>query len=42
VLRKASRRGLIATQQERQEIIIHIISPEWRMLLIGPSNVPAN
>jgi hypothetical protein len=47
VLRKARRRGLIETRQEQQEIIIHIISPEWRMLLIGekgswPRNVPAN
>jgi hypothetical protein len=41
VLRKASRRGLIETRQEQQEIIISIISPEWRMLLIGPRNVPA-
>jgi hypothetical protein len=46
VLRKAHRRGLIKMRQEQQEIIIRIISPEWRMLLIGegswPRSVPAN
>jgi hypothetical protein len=46
VLRKASRRGLIKTWQEQQKSVIRIISPEWRMLLIGkgswPRNVPAD
>jgi hypothetical protein len=47
VLRKAHRRSLIKMRQEQQRIIIHIVSPEWRMLLIGengswPRNVPAN
>jgi hypothetical protein len=47
VLRKAHRRGLIKMRQDQQEIIVRVISPEWRMLLIGekgssPRNVPAN
>jgi hypothetical protein len=47
VLRKAHKRGLVKMRQEQQEIIIRIISPEWRTLLIGakgswPRNAPAN
>jgi hypothetical protein len=47
VLRRAHRRSLIKMRQEQQRIIIHNVSPEWRMLLIGengswPRKVPAN